>query len=109
MAAIDDLRTDMEKQISELKEEVSRLSKSLSERASEALADADEVYEDLKDRAGGAARQVRRQARAVSEAAWENPGTAATVVSSAGLIGFVAGLLVSGLLTSTPERSGWRW
>lgn len=109
MAATDDLRAEMEKQISDLKKEVAKLSRSISAKASEALGDAENVAEDLKDRAAGAARQARRQAQVVSEAARENPVTTATILSSAGLLGFVAGLLVGGLLANNSRNSGWHW
>lgn len=109
---VDGIRKDLEKQIADLKSEIGKLSASLTERG-EAL------YEDAKDEAGelyanaatqarGAARQVKTQAHAVSEAIRENPGTAATVLSSAGLLGFLIGLVVGQALSDNNNHSR-RW
>ena len=108
----DDIRKEMEKQIADLKREVSQLGKSLSERT-------EAVYEELRGSAGGAykaasrsadraSQQVRQQANVMSEVMRENPGTAATVLSSAGLLGFVLGILAGHLLSSNEQaRSRW--
>jgi ElaB/YqjD/DUF883 family membrane-anchored ribosome-binding protein len=104
----DDVRKDLEKQIADLKKEVSSLAKSLSARG-------DRLYDDLRDstedgyetvagRARSAARQLREQAQAVSGVMRENPGTTATVLSSAGLVGFLVGLLVGQLLNDNQRR-----
>ena len=69
-----------------------RLSKSLQARASDAAEEAEDAFETVKARANGAAKTVRRQAHAVSEAIGENPGTAAAVLSSAGGHGASGGL-----------------
>jgi ElaB/YqjD/DUF883 family membrane-anchored ribosome-binding protein len=108
----DDLRKDLEKQIADLRDEVSSLSKTLSERGQEfydSLSEgAGEVYEGASRRARGAARQARNQAYAVSEAIRENPGTAATVLSSAGILGFLIGLAV-GQAMSSSQQPRHRW
>lgn len=107
----DDIRKEMEKQIADLKKEVTRLSKSVAERG-------EAVYEDMRDQAEGAydeasrrarraGRQMRHQAYAVSEAIRENPGTAATVLSSAGLLGFVLGLVLGQALSSNDRSHRW--
>lgn len=108
----DDLRKEMEKQIADLKKEVAKLGKSLSSRTGamveELRDDAGEVYDAASRRASGAARQVRQQAHAVSEAIRENPGTAATVLSSAGLLGFLLGVVVGHMLSSANGQTR-RW
>lgn len=109
MAATDDLRAEMETQIADLKKEIAKLSKSLSAKASDLMDDAEDTVEDWKGRANGAVRQMRKQAHVVTEAARENPGTAATLLSSAGLIGFVAGLVVGGLLANHQHQQRGRW
>ena len=101
-----DIRSELEKQIGDLKKEMSRLSKSMSARASEAIDDAGDLIEEAKGRAGGAAKQVRAQAQAVGEAIRENPGTAA-VLSSAGIIGFLLGLVVGGMMAGNGRRGRW--
>ena len=108
----DEVRKELEKQIAELKKEVTKLGKSLSARG-------EAIYEDLRDDAGdaydaaskrarGAAKQVRQQAHAVSEVIRDNPGTAATVLSSAGLVGFLLGLVAGHLLLSA-NGNARRW
>lgn len=106
----EEIRAELEKQIKDLKKEVSALGKSLAARG-EAMYedlrdDAEDAYDGLSRRARGAARQVRHQAQVVSETIKENPGTAATVLSSAGIIGFVIGLLIGQALSSGNAR---RW
>lgn len=102
-----EIRSELEKQIGDLKKEVSRLSKSLSAKASEAIDEAGDLVDEAKARAGGAAKQVRAQAHAVSEAIRENPGTAATVLSSAGIVGFLLGLVVGGMMAGGDRRGRW--
>lgn len=90
--ASDNLRAEFEKQIADLKSEIAALNKSLSESASYAADKVEGVFESTRDTARGAAKQVRQQAHLVSDAMRENPGTAATVLSSAGIIGFIIGV-----------------
>ncbi|MNF05221.1 hypothetical protein D3C80_2049010 [compost metagenome] len=52
-----------------------------------------------------AARVVRAQGQSVVEAAKDNPGTATTVISTAGLIGFAIGVLVG---VSCQSNARWR-
>jgi ElaB/YqjD/DUF883 family membrane-anchored ribosome-binding protein len=104
----DEIRGALEKQISELRTEMTTLSKSLAARGSEKLSSARDYAEDLYDEAGGqadsAVRQVRHQAHAVAGAIRDNPGTAATVLSSAGFAGFLLGVVVGNLMSSNSRR-----
>lgn len=104
----DDVRKDLEKQIADLKKEVAALGRSLSARGEGLYSDlrdsAEDGYETVAGRARSAARQLRDQASMVSGAMRENPGTAATVLSSAGLVGFLAGLLVGHVLNDDRRR-----
>lgn len=99
-----DTRATIEAQIIELRNEMGRLSKSLQERASDAADDAEDAFETVKARATGAAKTVRRQAHAVSEAIGENPGTAAAVLSSAGVMGLLVGFAAGYILASGSRR-----
>lgn len=114
MAEIPDteaVRKELEKQIADLKKEVTKLSKSLSTRGEElydsAREEAEDLYENASRQARGAAKQVRRQAHVVSEAIKDNPGTAATVLSSAGLVGFLIGLVVGQALSGNHNARRW--
>lgn len=106
-----DIRKELEAQIADLRKEITRIGKSLSTRGEELYEDladeASDAYDAASRRARGAARQVRRQAHAVSDAIKENPGTAATVLSSAGLVGFVLGILVGQALSSGGHTRRW--
>lgn len=107
----DDVRKEMEKQIAELKGEVSRLTSSLKERGQELYEDvrddAEGYYHDASKRAKRAARQVRDQASAVSDTIRENPGTAATLLSSAGLLGLLIGLVIGQSMSSSNHSRRW--
>jgi ElaB/YqjD/DUF883 family membrane-anchored ribosome-binding protein len=108
-ASPEDMRKEFEKQIADLKKEVGSLTKSLAARGSDAYEGArdaaGDAYERVKGQAAGPLRQARQQAQAVSEVIRENPGTAATVLSSAGVVGFMLGLAV-GILAAGNQR---RW
>jgi|ThiBio_1000_plan_1041568.scaffolds.fasta_scaffold36318_2 ElaB/YqjD/DUF883 family membrane-anchored ribosome-binding protein len=106
--SVDEVRGALEKQISDLKKEVSALSKSFASRASDKLSSArdyaEDAYDEANDRAEGTVRQVRHQAQAVAGAIRDNPGTAATVLSSAGIAGFLLGMVVGNLMASNSRR-----
>ena len=102
------IRRELEQQISELRREVGRLARSVSGRGETVLGDlrgsAEDAYEEASEQARKAARRLKREARVVGETAREHPGAAATVLSSAGLVGFVLGFIVSQLLTGETRR-----
>ncbi len=104
----EDLRKEFEKQIAELKKEIGTISKSLAERGADTYERTREAASDALDKAKGQARgslqQARAQAQLVTDAVKENPGTAATVLSSAGVLGFVLGLVVGGALAGSSRR-----
>ncbi|MBZ9851716.1 hypothetical protein LB565_27380 [Mesorhizobium sp. CA14] len=96
----------MRKQIAELKREVNRLNRALSEQAEEAAetaqgwyrsaADrASTLYSGASDRASRAASQLRTQAHSVSETVQQNPGTFSTAMLIGGLVGLLAGMAIS--------------
>lgn len=105
-----EIRKEFEAQIAELKDEIARIGKSVSARG-EAIYDdiaegASDAYDTASRQARRAARKMRRQAHAVSDVMKENPGTAATVLSSAGLLGFLIGIVVGQALAGNHTR---RW
>lgn len=107
----EDIRNELEKQIADLRKEVAQLTKAASERGEAIYEDlrdnAEGLYDNASTRARGAAKQVRDQAHMVSEAIRDNPGTAATVLSSAGLVGFLLGLVVGQMLTGHDRLHRW--
>ncbi|RDL50385.1 hypothetical protein BLJAPNOD_01506 [Ensifer sp. M14] len=99
------IQRSVEDQISELRAQVAELTKSISARAGEAAESAADLAEDARGRVRSAARVVRAQGQSVVDAAKDNPGTATTVVSTAGLIGFAIGVLVG---VSCQSNARWR-
>ncbi|WP_448956135.1 DUF883 family protein [Labrys neptuniae] len=104
----DDVRKELEKQIAELRKEIGALGKSLADHGAETLERsreaASEALDRAKDRTRSSFRQAREQAHLVSDAVKEHPGTAATVLSSAGILGFVLGLFVGATLLGGDRR-----
>lgn len=100
-----DIQRSVEDQISELRAQVADLTRSISARAGEAAGSAADLAEDARGRVSSAARVVRTQGQSVVEAAKDNPGTATTVVSTAGLIGFAIGVIVG---VSFQSNARWR-
>lgn len=105
---IDDIQKTLEKQIAELRKEISKINKSISARGAEMLDDASEQASDFYDtaaaRASRTAQQLRTQAQAVSDVARENPGTTTAVVGVIGLLGFLAGLAIGQSMNDTSRR-----
>lgn len=98
MTSSRDVRDTLEAQITELRKEMERISRSLQEGASDAVSDARHTLEGARARVNGAARTAGRQAHVVSDVIGENPGTAAAVLSSAGVMGILIGLAAGYLL-----------
>jgi len=84
----DDARKAMEQQIAELRGQIDDLSKSLKQRSEEAA-------EEARTRLTRAASTIREQGQATVSAIRENPGTATTILSTAGIAGFLLGFLVA--------------
>lgn len=100
----DDTRADLERQLADLKAQVARMSKSVGGRASEAFDRAEDTYEDLRRGVHSAAGHVRDTAQGAVHLARENPVTAATALSAAGLLGLALGV-IAGSLFARDERS----
>jgi ElaB/YqjD/DUF883 family membrane-anchored ribosome-binding protein len=105
---IDDIQKTLEKQIAELRKEITKINKSISARGAEMLDDASEqaseFYDTAATRASRTAQQLRSQANAVSEVARENPGTTTAVVGVIGLLGFMAGFAIGQSMNDTSRR-----
>lgn len=97
----------LEKQVAQMKREISKLNKALAERAEEAVDQANGWYSGATDRASRATQALRSQASSVSEAVRENPGTVSSAVLVGGLVGFMLGMLV-GQSSSDSSRHHWR-
>lgn len=100
----DDIRVHLEKQVSDLKKEMGRMRHAIGARASDVMDGAEDRYESLRENAADMARQLREQASVARDVARENPGTTATVLTTVGLVGFFAGLMVAGMCAGSDRR-----
>ncbi|MER8389530.1 hypothetical protein NKG60_28545 [Mesorhizobium sp. M1428] len=94
----------LEKQVAQLKREISKINRTLAERAEEAIEDAGGWYDNAAERASRTAQALRNRAQTVSGVVQENPGT----VSSAFILGAAVGALLSLTLAATDQRRD-RW
>jgi chromosome segregation ATPase len=103
---VEDAAEGLEKQIAELKRQVGRINKTLSEQAAEAAEEAKGWYDSATSKASKAASSLRTQAQTVSEVAQENPVTISTAALAIGFVGFMIGF-ACGQSTSNSHRY-WR-
>ncbi len=96
----DDALEAMEKQVTQLRREISKINRTLAQYADEAGDEVTGWYDSATGKASRAASALRSQAQSVSGTVRENPGT----VSSAMLIGGVIGLMVGVLLNQHSGR-----
>ncbi len=94
----------MERQIAKLRREIGKINRTLAEQAEGAADEVSGWYESAADRAARAATALRTQAKGVSGAVKENPGT----VSTAMLIGGALGLMI-GLMLNQQRVRGYGW
>lgn len=85
----------LEKQVAQLRREVSRINRALSDRAEETAEQVAGWYDGASGRASRATQALRARAHTVSEAVKDNPGTVSSAVVLGGLIGFALGLAVT--------------
>lgn len=90
----DNARQAMEEQIAELRQQIDMMSQSLKRRS-------EETAEEARTRLSSAASTIREQGQATVSAIRENPGTATTILSTAGILGFVLGFLVASCRNDT--------
>ncbi|RWA61042.1 MAG: hypothetical protein E5V17_02605 [Mesorhizobium sp.] len=95
----------LEKQVAQLKREINKINRTLSERAEEALEEANGWYDSAADRASRTAQALRSRAQSVSGVVQENPGTVSTAFVLGGMIGLMLGLILTG--ADDPRRGRW--
>lgn len=91
---LDNARQAMETQIAELREQIDMISKSLKQHSEEAAAEA-------RTRLTRAASTLKEQGHATATVIREHPGTATTLLSTAGIVGFALGFLVASCRNDT--------
>jgi ElaB/YqjD/DUF883 family membrane-anchored ribosome-binding protein len=103
--------SDIQSQITALRDEIALLQKDLADQGSQA-------YGAIRDRAGdaveaarpvvrSATKYVRSEGAAVAQAAREHPAGASTVILAAGLAGVALGYLLGSLQNEPPRRHRW--
>lgn len=103
----------VENQIAELRAQIASLSKSVSARAGVLSDDASEFVDEARGRvqrvAHNAAQTVRAQGHNVVEAVRENPGTATSLLTVVGALGFALGYCVANAAQDQKSSSIYRW
>lgn len=103
----------VENQIAELRSQISSLSKSVSARAGTFSSEASEFADEARGRvqrvAQNAAQTVRAQGHNVVEAVRENPGTATSVLTVVGALGFALGYFIANAEKDHKSSSLYRW
>jgi hypothetical protein len=102
----EDATEALEKQIAELKRQVSRINRALSDQAAEAAEEARGWYDNASSKASRAASALRTQAHTVSEVAQENPVTVSTAALAIGMVGFMIGFACG--QSSSDSHRYWR-
>ena len=91
-----DAATDaMEKQIAQLRREITKINRTLAEQAEDAGETVSGWYDSAADRASRAVTSLGNQAKGVSGAVRENPGTVSTAMLLGGGIGLLIGLMIN--------------
>jgi hypothetical protein len=85
----------MEKQIAQLRREIGKINRTLAEQAEAAGDEVGGWYASAADRASRAVSTLGNQARGVTGAVRENPGTVSTALLLGGVLGLIAGLLIN--------------
>lgn len=103
----------VENQIAELRTQIASLSKSVSARAGTLSDDASEFVDEARGRvqrvAHNAAQTVKAQGHNVVEAVRENPGTATSLLTVVGALGFALGYCVANAAQDQKGSSIYRW
>ncbi|WP_313618670.1 hypothetical protein [Agrobacterium sp.] len=97
----------IESQIAELRSQIDSLTKSVSARAGNFSESAADVVGDASGRVRKVAQNVREQGYNVVEAVKENPGTATSLLTTVGILGFAIGYFIANSNSSQPP-SRWR-
>jgi ElaB/YqjD/DUF883 family membrane-anchored ribosome-binding protein len=102
--SVDDLRHELETQVSDLRKEINTLAKAMTDRGSDTWGRTRSAVFEAADRTGDTLREARAQAQRVSDAARDNPKTAATLLSSAGVVSFLLGFALASALRGEDRR-----
>lgn len=94
----------LEKQVAQMKREISKINRTLAESAEEAAEEARAWYNGASERASKATQALRSQAQQVSDTVRENPGTVSSAMLVGGMVGFALGWLFSQAASDSQRR-----
>jgi TolA-binding protein len=100
----DNAMETMQKQLAQMRREISALKRALADQAEEVIEDAESWFDSASEGASRATRAVRAQAQTVSDAVQGNPGTVSSALVVGGIIGLVVGMALG--RSEAPHR---RW
>jgi hypothetical protein len=95
----------LEKQVAQMRGDITSLVEALAERGAKAAGEAGGWVNETAEQASGVTDTLRTQARSVSEAVRENPGTVSSAMVLGGIIGFALGVILSD--AAAPPRRRW--
>jgi len=108
----DDIKNSMNKDISALQAEVTRLQKMITAQGTEAYYElrdkAGKIYDDAAPKARNAVAQIKAEGAAAADAAREHPAATTTALALVGIVGFIAGYMLAGASQPEPQRTWWR-
>ncbi|SFZ86220.1 hypothetical protein SAMN02983003_3395 [Devosia enhydra] len=99
--------TDIEKQITELRSQMERITSVLADRGEDLLEQAEEGLHSVADNTRVAVRHVQHEASAVADAARENPIVTSTAVLTIAGLAFAAGYLTG--IGQADRTRRWRF
>lgn len=103
--SIDALRKEFDQHYADLSDQITALAKGLADQSYERFDRSHAAVSDAAQRTGNSVRRAHEQLQRVSDAARNNPKTAATLLSSAGVVSFLLGFAVASLLRGEDRRS----
>ncbi|MGA1804946.1 hypothetical protein [Rhizobium sp. HT1-10] len=108
----DDIKNGMSRDIGALQAEVTRLQKLIATQGADTYSDlrdkAGRLYDEAAPKAKNAVAQIKAESAAAADAAREHAAATTTALVLVGIIGFVAGYVISGASQPEPQRGWWR-
>ncbi len=95
-----DIQEALERQVADMRTELKRLSRSLSQRSENWRASAEDAVDDASGHVRNAARAMREHGHAVADTVRENPGTAGALFGTAGVLGVLIGMAIGCALSN---------
>jgi ElaB/YqjD/DUF883 family membrane-anchored ribosome-binding protein len=104
MATANDIKNSVEEQVSELRAEIADLTAKLSSLRGTATERASAAADAARGNIRSAVRTAKDQGQSVVDTVKENPGTATSLVVTAGLLGLAIGYLIGSSSSAPPSK-----